>query len=154
VTPDRKKRPRMTRSPQFTYNTLFKKRRAFCPTLPTFNHRLFYRELGSGPLLILLSRQHGFSTCLLGELEHFAARGFMPPPSISRAADSLIDFRLDDGLGGAGRARCPGAGSAPGRAKPPAGWLQRRGCGRPAGRAGGARPRPRVIADSCTAGLT
>jgi pimeloyl-ACP methyl ester carboxylesterase len=46
------------------------------PYFTTFNHRLFYRELGSGPLLILLHGNTASSTCLQGELEHFAARGF------------------------------------------------------------------------------
>ncbi len=40
------------------------------------NHRIFYREQGSGPLLILLHGNTASSVYLAGELEHFAARGY------------------------------------------------------------------------------
>ncbi|GAP15954.1 predicted hydrolase [Longilinea arvoryzae] len=46
--------------------------------MPSFiaqNHRIFYREQGSGPLLILLHGNTASSVYHQGELEHFAARG-------------------------------------------------------------------------------
>lgn len=46
------------------------------PYFSNQNHRIFYRELGSGPLLILLHGNTASSFYHQGELEHFAERGF------------------------------------------------------------------------------